>query len=457
MAREPRLQVGGLAPALKRSGRGALGFSGRGANALTASGVLVCGIVLALLASINTNYAIFAGICILAIGLYAVAPLVVVASAVPATLLVARLGTSSSNLSVSDLVLFATTFAALPYLRLRESPVMKRLLVVLVIYQAALLLTVVDNPYRADLIEWFHELFLVGGSLIVGWVVAREGYAKAALSAFLGGATFIALWTCEEAVRTHFQVVQLPLGMQKNFVGVMLMFAVVVAFLNPDWVGWEGKAYRVAMYICVLGILASQSRQAMIGCALGIVVATARTRRMSGVSRRSKVLLAAMVPLVIIAYVTVSQQFASGNRFNSVHQRQAWYHEALLVWHTSPWLGVGLRWWYTSRFPFSFQPPNGELEMLSSAGIVGLAAILLLFGRSLVLLWRVPAAFGTLAFTAVLMRFAEGQLDIFWVTATSAIPWILAGISLGAMARSEHTEDSRPAVLPMRMSRTAWP
>jgi hypothetical protein len=95
--------------------------------------------------------------------------------------------------------------------------------------------------------------------------------------------------------------------------------------------------------------------------------------------------------------------------------------------------------------------------MLSSAGIVGLAAILLLFGRSLVLLWRVPAAFGTLAFTAVLMRFAEGQLDIFWVTATSAIPWILAGISLGAMARSEHTEDSRPAVLPMRMSRTAWP
>jgi hypothetical protein len=81
------------------------------------------------------------------------------------------------------------------------------------------------------------------------------------------------------------------------------------------------------------------------------------------------------------------------------------------------------------------------MEMLSSAGIVGLAAFLFLFGRSLVVLWKVPARFGTLAFTAVLMRFVEGQFDIFWVTATSAIPWILAGIALGAMARSDHGEE----------------
>ena len=91
--------------------------------------------------------------------------------------------------------------------------------------------------------------------------------------------------------------------------------------------------------------------------------------------------------------------------------------------------------------------------MLSSAGIVGLVAILMLFGRSLILLWNVPVRFGTLAFTAVLMRFAEGQLDIFWVTATPAIPWILAGISLGALDRSESMEDGEPALPSTRLSR----
>jgi hypothetical protein len=434
--------MAGISPALNPSVRRALLRTGVGANALTGLGIVACSILLAALAGMNTKYALVGGICILAVGLYAVAPIMVIASVVPATLLVVRLGSGSSNLSVSDLVLFVTTIGALPFLHLRNETVMKRLLGLLVVYQAALLLTVVDNPYRADAVEWFHEMFLVGGSLIVGWVVAKEGYAKAALSAFLAGATFIALWECVQAVRTHFQNPNLPWGMQKNFVGVMLMFAVLVAFLNPDWVGWQGKWHRAAMYIAVLGILAADSRQAMLGCALGIIVGAVRTRRTSSVSRRSKILLAATVPLVVVAYVTISREFSSGNRFNSVHQRQAWYHESLQVWHASPWLGVGLRWWYTSRFPFSFQPPNGELEMLSSAGIVGLLAILLLFGRSLVLLWRVPVRFGTLAFTAVLMRFVEGQVDIFWVTATSAIPWILAGISLGAMARAESLENA---------------
>ncbi len=430
--------------------------TGLRANVATGTAVLFCGSLLALLSSVNTKLAVIAGIGILAIGLYAIAPIVVVASAIPATLLVARLGTASSNLSISDFVLFAATFGALPFLHLRNSPTMKRLLVLLVVYQAALLLTVVDNPYRADAIEWFHEMFLVGGSLIVGWVVARQGYAKAALSIFLAGATVIALWACAAAPLDHFQAVTLPLGMQKNFIGVMLMFAVFVAFLNPDWIGWQGKWHRLAMYVCVLGIFAAQSRQAMIGCALGIVVASLRTRRTSDMANRSKLLVAAIIPFLVVAYITISREFASGNQFNSVHQRQAWYDLSLKVWHTSPWLGVGLRWWYTSRFPFSFQPPNGEMEMISSAGIIGLAAFLLLFGRSLMILWKVPARFGTLAFTAVLMRFVEGQLDIFWVTATSAIPFLLTGIALGAMARYDSGEEGEPDTPTLRTAPVGW-
>ena len=450
-------QAGSSLRAVNGLRRRARDQNGLGKNVVTALVILACSALAVLLTSVDTKYGLLVGLGVLAIGLYAIAPMAVIAFAVPATLLVARVGTGTSNLSISDFVLFVATFAALPFFHPKESPVMKRLLVFLVVYQAALLLTVVDNPYHADVIEWFHELFLVGGSLIVGWVVARQGATKAALSVFLSGSTIIALWTCEASVKHHFQAVDLPLGMQKNFIGVMLMFAVLVAFLNPDWVGWEGKWHRSAMYICVLGIIAAQSRQAMIGCALGVVVAAIRTRRLSQLKRRSRMLLLATIPLVVIAYVTISREFASSNRFNSVHQREAWYQQALQVWHTSPWLGVGLRWWYTARFPFSFQPPNGELEMLSSAGIVGLAAFLFLFGRSLAVLWTLPIRFGTLAFTALLMRFVEGQFDIFWVSATSAIPWIMVGLSLGALARWNSEADADRVESSGRLTRATWP
>jgi polysaccharide biosynthesis protein PslJ len=449
------IQFGVVLPA-RNPARGApgivdflLGRSGRAGawskDGPTVAVVLLCSAVVAVLTAGHPKYGVLAGVGILAVGLYAVAPIAVVAAAIPATLLVARVLGGSSSVSVSDLVLALATFAALPYLHVRESPVLRRLLGFLVVYEAALLLTVVDNPYRADVVEWFHELFLVGGSLIVGFVVARQGKAKAALSTFLGGSTIVAVWECAESVRHHFQVVSLPLGMQKNFIGVMLMFAVFVAFMNPDWVGWHGRWHRTAMYICALGILASQSRQAMIGCAVGVVVAAVRTRRLSHVTRRSKILIGAMIPLVIIAYVTVSRELSSTNRFNSVHQRQTWFHEAVQVWHASPWLGVGLRWWYTTRFPFSFQPPNAELEMLTSAGVVGLAAFLFLFGRSLTILWRLPIRFGTFAFTAVLMRLVEGQFDIFWVSASAAIPWLLVGLALGALALEDRRKGSQPS------------
>jgi polysaccharide biosynthesis protein PslJ len=432
--------------------------SGPRQKALTVTGILVSSGLLAILASVSTKYAVLAGLGILAVGLYAVAPMALVGAAIPATLLVARVGTASSNLSVSDLVLFVSTIAALPFMRLRDATTMKRLFGLLAVYEAALLITIVDNPYQAGAIEWAHELFLVGGSLIIGWVVARNGYSKPALSVFLGGSTIIALWASADAVTTHFQPVNLPLGMQKNFIGVILMFAVFVAFLNPDWVGWTGRWHRLAMYLCVLGILASQSRQAMIGCALGVVVASFRSRKAQDLSRRSKIILLVTGGLLIISYVTISREFASNNRFNSVHQRLQWFQQSLQVWRTSPWLGVGLRWWNSNRFSFHFQPPNGEMEMISSAGIVGLAAFLYLFGRSLVVLWRVPARFGTLAFTAVLMRFVEGQFDIFWVTAVSAIPWMLAGLALGAMARSDSGEEGLERAGPVtRLSLATWP
>lgn len=50
--------------------------------------------------------------------------------------------------------------------------------------------------------------------------------------------------------------------------------------------------------------------------------------------------------------------------------------------------------------------------MLTSVGLVALAAFLILTVGILVVLWKVPQPWGTLAFAALLTRFVQGQLDI---------------------------------------------
>jgi hypothetical protein len=52
-----------------------------------------------------------------------------------------------------------------------------------------------------------------------------------------------------------------------------------------------------------------------------------------------------------------------------------------------------------------------------------------------VVLWRVDALFGTLALAATLSRIVQAQFDLFWVAAQVSVPFAIAGICLGALAR----------------------
>ncbi|MEO7235893.1 MAG: O-antigen ligase domain-containing protein, partial [Lapillicoccus sp.] len=100
-----------------------------------------------------------------------------------------------------------------------------------------------------------------------------------------------------------------------------------------------------------------------------------------------------------------------------------------------PWFGVGLRWWYTDRFSSRFQPPNAEVEVLTTAGLLGLAAFVVLIVGSLVVLWRLPPVYGTLALGVVLSRFVQAQFDLFWVAAQVSVPFLIAGVCLGEATR----------------------
>jgi len=306
---------------------------------------------------------------------------------------------------------------------------LKQLLVLVFIYQVSTLFSVLDHPNRYDSVEWFHQLILVAGSAIVGYVIVDRGSAKQALSIFLVVASALSLWAAA-VLASHglHSAALLPGGLQKNFLGDLFVAAVLMAHIKPDWSGLDRQWVQWAQYICVLGVIVSGSRQSIV--TLIVVVGVVYLRR-RGPNKRSKLLVAALIPAGLVAYVTIAHQLST-TQINSLSIRTLSYHQSLALWQHYPVFGVGERFWYTGMYGRVFQPPNVEISMLATGGIVGLVGFLVLIGGSLRLLWRLPAAVGTVAFAVLFARVIDGQFDIFWVSASGSLPWIIAGMGLAA-------------------------
>lgn len=401
------------------------------------------------LAGRNPTYALLGALLVLGIGLIAHDLVLIPFLAIPGVLVLGRVG-GGNGLSISDAVLLVATLCALLQLQSKESVPLRWLLWMVVAYQACLIPTLLLNPYSANVIEWVHESVLVGGSLAVGCVVGRAGRARRAVGLYVAGCAFLGLAAAAVAPFEHFQPVYLNVFLfsyQKNALGDLLAFAVIIAYARPAWLGWTSRsAANLAVLACLTGILATQSKQAMISVAVGVAVILLRGRLLG---HRSRVVLLAVLPLIVLAYVVAANELASSNQFNAVHQRLKWYGDSIDVWRMSRVFGVGLRWWYTSRFPVSFQPPNAELEMLTSAGIVGLAIFVAVSCCALALLWRIDPVFGTLAVAILAARLVQGQLDLYWVASQTSLPWLVVGVALGAQCLSH----ARTAVEP----KAGWP
>nr|WP_277818552.1 O-antigen ligase family protein [Cellulosimicrobium arenosum] len=232
--------------------------------------------------------------------------------------------------------------------------------------------------------------------------------------------------------------------MHKNFIGCVLGIAALVAYARPWWVGWPRWFAYTSFWLCALAVFASQARQGLVGMAIGIMIITLRA---DPDRKRSKLILLAAIPAIYFVVLAVQEQLSSDNEFNSANQRLTWYEQALEVWRTSPWVGVGLRWWVAERTQYVFQPPNAELEVLSSAGVIGLLGFLILFGGCVVVLWRMNPRFGTLALTVILARFVQGQFDLFWSSIVVTLPFVIAGVCVGAEAYARSREAVRDGLV----------
>lgn len=366
-------------------------------------------------------------------------PLAIALFAMPGLLISQRIGIGGGDLSVSDAALAAAFGTAILLGERPYSRPLRQLLVLNLVYQFATLFTVIVNPYLANTVEWVHAWLLVSGALIVGWALGAAGYARTALSLIVFTACVLAVVTLLGAGMQYLTgnfgpaAPAWPFPMHKNFVGTIFAFAAVVAYADPDWVGWTKGWSRLAFWLLVGGLLASQSRQALIGLIAALIVVILR----GGASRRSRMLVGLlMVPAAWLVVSMVIEQVQSQNQHNSIYQRLDWFREVYRYWRESPVFGHGLRYW---REPGSlgYQPPQGELEVLASTGVVGLIAFVVMWVGILAVLWHIDPRFGTLAIAAVLTRLVQAQFDLFWSAAQVSIPFVIAGICLGAMAREE--------------------
>ena len=379
-------------------------------------------------AVVSHKYGIALGLLVLLAGILVADPVLIAVAAFPGAFLLLRVGGSGTNLSVSDLIVFVAALASVTQVDWSRARGLRAFLTTFLVYEAVLIVVVATHPNRYDIVEWFHRMSDVAGSVVIGWVVAASGRLSVAIRLYLAAASTVAVIAIFTAVRLGFAPAQWGVY-QKNAVGAMMWVAIVVTQLNPRWLGLSTRWARIPEVLCFFGLLASQSRQAMI-VLIGALVLATMVR--SDVHRRSKLIFVFVLPLAVLAYVTFKTQFAVNPKFNSVAIRVDQLSIALDVWHKNPWLGQGMRFYNLPAFVGVPVPPNVIIGGLASTGIVGVIALLVFFGTSLGVVFRLPRAYGVLALSILAGHYVEGLFDIFWIGAYAAIPFLVVGMCLGA-------------------------
>ncbi len=376
--------------------------------------------------------------------LTAAEPMAIALMATPALLVTDRMGLGGVDLTVSDVALAAAFGAVILLGKHDYSPPMRALLWANLLYQFATVFTVIINPFPQNTVEWVHAWMLISGSLIVGWALGRAGKARLAFLLLLGGIGVIALGTFTTAIGQFLQgdvfapvYPNWPWAMHKNFAGSAVALGALIAYVRPPWAQLPKRWMTFAFWTFLVALLLTQSRQAAIGLAVGLLIYIARQRG----ARNVALIIAIIVPGVILVVQSVIDQVDSQNQFNSFYQRVDWLREVYALWKLSPIVGHGLRYWYVQPWA-AFQPPQAEVEVLASAGVVGLLGFVIMWLVILVVLWRVDPRFGMLAVGVAAARIVQAQFDLFWVAAQVSLPFLVVGICLGAqqLARSESSD-----------------
>jgi len=364
---------------------------------------------------------------VLVLGIFVVDPIFLAVLVLPGSVLVQRVGGASVNLSVTDLLTFAAAIICLFHVEWSRALHLRRFLFGIVWYQAILVLVVVAHPFRGDIVEWFHRFSYLAGAALVGWVVGYRGRARQSMRIYLWAAAGLALLAIQNSATHGFLPAQWG-PWQKNVIGSVMWVAATIALLNPPWVRIPKIEARVIQALCLLGLLVSQSRQSAI--LLVVAVGTGLLLN-SHVRGRFKTLVFIGVPALALVYYSITLAFQNNPEFNSVAIRFSQISAALHVWHNSPVLGLGMRFYYLPQYFYVTAPPNSLVDNLASTGVIGSLAFVFLVVVTLRAMNGVPRIYGTLGLAILLGHYVDGLFDTFWIGALSIPPFVIAGMSLG--------------------------
>jgi hypothetical protein len=405
--------------------------SSRRSLVLLTSVGLAASALIPLIATDHERIAMLAAVACLAASLALVDPLLFPALALPATLLLQRLGGSAAGKSVdlSDVVLLIATGMAMPMIPWGSARVLRRILLLDLTYQVLIVTSLVAAHGSTEVLDWLHRWLLVSGGVIVGWVLARGGRARQAVSLFLAGTAALAVIALVHAVGSGFHPAQFG-SYQKNYIGEVMVPAIVVAHLDPPWLGLDRRLARTVIGLDILGLLASQSKQAIVELVfvLFLLIVT-----MPSVRRRSRLILIGAAPAAVFAYIVSIRElrkFEHGG-FNSLKERSIALTQALAASAGHRWFGLGPHWYFLARYAGNIQPPDVFVEELAATGILGLFGLMLVVFGSAAVLARLPRSVGMLGLVLVLGRLVDGIFDIYWVSATGTLPWLFVGLSAG--------------------------
>jgi O-antigen ligase len=364
--------------------------------------------------------------------------------------------------------------------------------VLLLIALAAWLVT---NTLRVSPDPWLHGnrmlppavLFIAANAASIGWSVSPRttvtfvmqliwlivifpvAFATLAVSIakirqslmFLVGLTCVMAVTAAVVFGFHassgdLQGTYLP-GLHKNalgsFVAAGLVIAYAFALSEPKRV-LRGVLIFAAL-VELAGLVASDSRGAMLGALTAITV-------VSLLMRRRRVLTVVTVTAIAVAFVlTIGLQAAHhadvSGAYDSSVVRQYSFADAIKQIEARPLLGTGGGTYadYIPQLSIGLlDPDNMFLLTWAEIGFLGLAALLFLllrFGQLCLAVRRLPdsAAVPALAAGGVtLSQFVHSQVDITWTRGTSSLAFAMIGLMLALTRLSENAGPSPMGVPP---------
>jgi polysaccharide biosynthesis protein PslJ len=311
------------------------------------------------------------------------------------------------------------------------------------IYLACLAPTLLVNANLRSSFEWFHRVSLVGGAVLVGAWLVMSGRHHLALRLLLLYTAFVAIVAIGDSLSSGLSPAY-PLGYHKNFVGSISTTVLLVLIAAPDefrlprrWLVWAGL-------VIAGGLVASQSRAAMVSFVVGILIWLFRERRRASIWLRRAAIVVTL-GIAVFAGISLKNQFAAGDQFSSITYRVQIEHATHRLWEDHPYFGVGLRFFYLPQYA-GYSPPNNVVdEVLAEGGVIALGGFVVFVFGALVSLGRLSGGLGAAALMVVSARFVHGLFDIYWGAGTTTLPWLIAGMGIAWSTRPRAPRARAPA------------